>query len=309
MGNKLKIAFTALHPGSANTLTDIISTLREEGHEVYCYPLNEYIRDMWDSNEVYEDNLELFNRVPTDLDYFVYSPEASTVVDQNVCYFCQEHGITSVATIDIFWLTKANLIERFPVFPDFIITPEQTVVTMLEEIGATSKVLNLGNPYFKSRSRVDKISKIETISLVSAPDCNGFNCDTQARLLGIFMELLEIVREIPTVKKIYICPHPRETRGSYNNILNNYNFGDIEVKFNDIGSTYDCCNIVDVVVGDCSTALFEQVLNNKAVYFYETKEDMKHSLLNLDLYKIPYDFELPENALESIISFLKEGKR
>ena len=112
---KLKVGFIAFHPGATNTLTKIINQLRNEGHEVVCYPFLNYARDKWNvlDKSIYEDSPEFFDDLPTDFNAILYSSAADSYVENYLPLFCKKHNICCISTIDVFWINENELERRF----------------------------------------------------------------------------------------------------------------------------------------------------------------------------------------------------
>ena len=201
MNEKLKVGFIAFHPGSANTLTKVIESLREENHEVYCYPFIDYARKEWKVNEIYGDTDDFFEKIPTDLDVLMYSP-VGMALENEVPAFCKKHGIKSIGTVDVFWLDKDIILKRFPVLPDIIITPEKSVETMIHELQLDVEVHNLGNPHLdikKGTNRyIDNADKVFTY--VSFPATDELISDTGEKSKEIMQELVKLVRKDKGIK-------------------------------------------------------------------------------------------------------------
>lgn len=304
-----KIGFIAFHPGSTNTLTKIVHTCRDKGYEVYTYPFLEYAKVAWNEEKLYEDSMDFFLNVPKDLDIIFYCAASNSMVETYLPKFCKENNIISISTIDVFWLTKENLIQRFPTVPDIIITPEKRVEKMLEKLDLGCRVENLGNPYFD----IDKSLKKElnnqdkTLAYISFPCSNDIMCDTAEFSKKIMNELVDIVKNDKTIRKLYLCLHPRESKEFTLNLINKNEELNNIVSINPYRNTTECCQHVDVIVGWSSTVLFEEYLRGKAVLFYEDKEQLKNDLGDVNLlYEKKIEADLPSNVLENYFKLIDE---
>lgn len=306
---KIKLGFIAFHPGSTNTLTKIIQECRRLNYEVYVYPFLEYAQKEWNEEKLYIDGLEFFNQIPKDLDILFYSAASNSIVENHIPLFCKENNITSISTVDIFWLTKDNLKTRFSVVPDVIITPEKRVKIMLEELNIHCRVENLGNPYFDiSKSFKKELNNFsKSLAYISFPSSNAIMCETDDYSKKIMKELVEILKEDSSIDKLYLCLHPRESKDFVHKLMNNNEKLKDRILLNPYKNTTECCKYVDVIVGWNSTVLFEEYLRGKAVLFYENKEKLTEDLKDVNLlYEKKIEADLPENVVENYISLIHE---
>lgn len=301
---KPKIGFIAFHPGSTNTLTKIIDACKKENYEVYTYPFLNYAQKEWNQKKLYVDGMDFFNEVPKDLDILFYSAAANSIVETYIPIFCRENNIISISTVDIFWLTKENLLTRFSTIPDIIITPEKRVQNMLKELNMNCRVENLGNPYFdinKSlKKKLDNAKK--KLCYISFPSTNAVMGNTDDYSKSIMRELVDIVKIDTSIQTLYLCLHPRESNEFALNLINENRDLKDKVILNPYINTTECCKHVDVVIGWNSTVLFEEYLRGKAVLFYKDKEQLVNDLRDINLlYNKKIEVDLPKNVVENYL--------
>lgn len=313
MKKKLKVGFIAFHPGATNTLTKVLKQLRQDGHEVFCYPFLEYAKKEWDLDDdtLFVDSMDFFNHIPTDFDAIMYSSAADSLVENHLPIFCKKHGIVCISTIDVFWLSEKELIRRFNTLPDILITPEQSVMNMIQDLEWEVDVYNYGNPHLEIEATaddtMDRANKI--INYISFPNGNDILCDTADLSKQILTELLDIMKEESSIKQLYLSLHPRENHHFVEELLNQHAELTHRVTINPFENTTECCKRSNIIVGYSSTVLYEELLKGKSVVFYENKDQLKSALLTDQHVKKEIDFEIPKNSVENIIHLLYSLKK
>lgn len=310
----MRIGFLAFHPGAVNTLTKVIDELRKHDDcELFFYPFLEYATKEWEleNQVIFEDSIDFFNILRSDLDVLLYSSAADSVVENMIPIFCESNGITSISTVDVFWIDENEIKRRFKNKPNIIITPEKSVLEIIENLNWTDvKAYNLGNPHLEIQVEKEKKLKKNGIILnfISFPAGNEILCETDFKSKEIIKEISEIMLNYSEIKKMYISPHPREKIQSIEEFIESLDSElTLKLEINPYNSTKKCCENSDVIVGHSSTVLYEELLKGKNVIFYKNKKDFKEKLKNNEFQEI--NFTLPKNCSKNIVELILKNKR
>lgn len=311
----MKIGFLAFHPGAVNTMTKVINELKKnEECSLFFYPFLEYAVKEWDLEDntaIFKDSIEFFDLLNKDLDVLLYSSAAGSIVEEGIPEFCRKHKIKSISTIDVFWIDEEEIKRRFKSKPDIIITPEMSILEMIEGFNWDGvEVYNLGNPHLEIKrvQRKKRKNKELTLNFISFPNGNDILCETDPMAKVMIKEIAEVISELPNVKKMYISNHPRERIKPLEELIESLeNKLSKKLEINPYKSTDECCENCDVIVGYSSTVLYEQLLKGQNVMFYENKSSFKVDLENNKFKEV--DFKLPENCSEKIVELIMNNRK
>lgn len=139
-----------------------------------------------------------------DLDVLLYSSAAGSIVEEGIPEFCRKHKIKSISTIDVFWIDEEEIKRRFKSKPDIIITPEISILKMIEGFNWDEvEVYNLGNPHLeiKKIEKEKRKRKEFTLNFISFPNGNDILCETDPMGKVMIKEIAEVISELSNVKK------------------------------------------------------------------------------------------------------------
>ena len=307
----MKIGFIAHHPGSANTLTNLIHQLgMREGNEIYAYGFIPYIESVWGKDCYYDDTtFSTTTDVPKDLDVLFYCAASNKPNENVIPRFCKENNIVSISIIDLFDLSDDNILTRYAYVPDVIITPDEITRQQLFRLGIPAFVLNLGNPHFDNFTCKKKLDKKRTefpitASYISYPASSDLLCDTAESSKEIIKELLSYIKNYPNIEKLYICTHPRESPEWLDNFLReNADLLKGRIQLNPYENTTKACEDSDVIIGYNSTVLYEQAMSGKPVIFWSNAENLVEDLHAIEAITPP-NIQITEDAATKITTFL-----
>lgn len=310
----MKIGFLAFHPGAVNTLTKVINELKKHDDcELFFYPFLEYAIKEWglENKVIFEDSIDFFEILRKDLDVLLYSSAADSVVENMIPSFCRINGITSISTVDVFWIDEDEIKKRFKNKPDIIITPEKSVLQMIENLNWKNvKAYNLGNPHLEIQEEKEKkLTENEIVlNFISFPAGKEILCETDSKSKEIMKEISEVISSFSEIKKMYISPHPREKVQSIEEFIESLESElRLKLEINPYNSTEECCENSSIIVGHSSTVLYEQLLKGRNVIFYKNKKDFRNKLENSDYKKV--DFILPKNCAKNIAELVLKNKK
>lgn len=300
------VGFVATHPGSVNTLTHLISEISSWEVTIKKFPFSPYAAKAWNTETWQEEQTEVDL---TGLDLVVYSPACGLKSEYTLVENARSLGITSVAIIDIFFMSTTELMKRFEGgYPDFIIVPDVSTYLQLIKYGVPSNVLPLGNSHFEMLGvGRTKSPVIETICIVSQPKGISNSCPTDSRIIAILNSIVKHRKSLPNLKEVIIATHPRECRYKWIDYLTNLNPPEcLDIYLEMTRSTHEVCESTHAVVGLSSTVLVEQQIKGSiAIYFVNDKklvEDLNRDHSSI----INYDFHLADGALRNTLNLFRE---
>lgn len=306
----MKIGFIAHHPGSANTLTNLIHHLKlKEGNTLYAYGFIPYVETVWGKGCYYDDTTFSTDLdVPKDLDVLFYCAASNKPNEDAIPAFCKRNNIVSISIIDLFDLSDENILARYKHAPDVIITPNEATRQQVLRLKIPSFALNLGNPHFDSFTdfKVPKPSKKENLiaSYISYPASHDLLCDTAESSKEIIQELAHYVSEHTNIDTLYICTHPRESTEWISRFLTESEVQlNGRIRLNPFSNTTDACAVSDVVIGDNSTVLYEQSMTGKPVIFWSNAKNLSVALSDITAIQPP-SIHITENATNKVLTFL-----
>lgn len=306
-----RIGFLAAHPGSVNALTQLVNLYKKcINVDLTLYPCSPYACEAWEVEQMFNPH-EVVDVQGIDL--MVYSPAHDLTSEITLASRCRDLGITTIAIIDIFFMSDADLTKRFKGgYPDIIITPDGTTADQLIRLQVPSKVLPIGNTHYETFNKdLTYANEFNSMAIISQPKGTDNTCPTDSTIINLCRRIAKHSNEFNTLKEVVVCTHPRESRDMWESLVQEFNsMSQVKFKLNEYADTSQACSNVDVVMGTSSTVLVEQTLKGKPVIFYTNLTNLINQLNDSSWqYNSRVDFNLPTDVLDNTAKLIEEVLR